>query len=467
MKADYKTALKVEMIVSHCFDVMEKQGAPVDVDRMEEVFWHISENKDAMEEHIVPQVPMVADSGNWAVVESPFTKAGKLSAQANWCVNPMKIYDSKIKKLVDFAPEVDTEQEVMAPFCKVRWVRINLNSDKQVKAFIRTLGWKPTEWNVNKKTGTVTGPKLTEDSYDSIQGDVGREIGLYLKLSHRYSLVKGLINAVWYDSAGQARVSQIVSGMTPTYRCTHKVLVNIPNEDSIMGLAIRSMFVAPEGYEYLGVDAKSCQLRMLCHYMGDPIYTEAVMHGKSSDGTDIHSVNMGMTEGLLTKRSQAKRFIYGLLFGAGDPKLGAILGGDKHDGKHLRKVFMDRLPTLQDLLDRLKKSWKARGYIVGLDGRKVYIRSEHMLLVYLVQSAEAILMRWVLALLYTWGFFNKFDVQLAIQSHDEYQFVIRKDQTEEATAMILEAFKQANQYLKLTVPADGDPKHGKSWDRTH
>lgn len=447
MKVDYINAFKVEQILARRLIRMERVGWPVDTDRIDEIEEELTDNMEALEDHIIPSVPMTPKDAFKPVLK-PFKKDGAVT-----------------KSVSDFME--DHAQHVEGPFCKIRWEVINLGSDKQVKTYLRSIGWIPVEWNINRETGQVTSPKLTEDSYDSLKTDIGRQIALYLKLKHRRSLVQGLRKIVWVDKEGENRISQRVSGMTPTFRCTHKGIVNIPGGDAIFGLAIRSIFKAPKGYKMLGVDAKSCQLRMLCHYMRDPIYTEAVMNGSSKDGTDIHSVNMKLTEGLLTLRTQAKRFIYGLLFGAGNPKLGAILGGTKADGLRLREVFMDKLPTLKQLLDALERTWKAKGYLVGLDGRKVYVRKKHQLLVYLVQSAEGILMRWALALLDNWGFFDKFDVELVGFIHDEYQFYVREDQAELAAEWVLSAISHASHYLKLTVPAEGDPAVGDTWMDTH
>lgn len=472
MKANYATALVVEQIISKMMFRMEQTGWPVDLERLEEVRWNANENMEALEDYLVPNIRMTPTDGKWKEVEQPFLKSGKVGAAGKYVMSPLEVFNPVTKKMQPYGKDyLDTDTEIVGPFCKVKWHLINLGSDSQVKKYLFELGWKPTEWNINKKTGTVTSPKLTEDSFWSLKSDIGQQVAQYLKLKHRRSMCDGLSKIVWYDEFNEPRISQVISGMTPTFRCTHKGIVNVPGEDAIFGLAMRSIFRAPvnrgKKYVMLGVDAKSCQLRMLCHYMRDPLYTEAVLHGKKDDGTDIHSVNMKLTEGLLTSRTQAKRFIYGLLFGAGDPKLGAILGGTKADGTRLRKVFMERLTSLADLLQALKDVKKKQGYIVGLDGRKVYVRSDHQLLVYLVQSAEAILMRWALALLYKWEFFDKFDIELVGFIHDETQFIVAEEQAELAAQWVCAAFEHASAYLKLTVPAEGDPAIGPNWASTH
>ena len=57
---------------------------------------------------------------------------------------------------------------------------------------------------------------------------------------------------------------------------------------------------------------------MLAHYMQDAEYTDLILNG------DIHTYNQ-RAAGLET-RNQAKTFIYAFLYGAGNEKIGSIVG---------------------------------------------------------------------------------------------------------------------------------------------
>ena len=108
---------------------------------------------------------------------------------------------------------------------------------------------------------------------------------------------------------------------------------------------------------------------MLCHYMGDPQYTDAVING------DIHSTNQEAAG--LEFRHQSKTFFYGFLFGAGDAKIGKIVGGSTKEGRQLKAKFFKALPKLKVLVDNVKKATEARGFLYGLDGRKIWCTSAH------------------------------------------------------------------------------------------
>lgn len=107
----------------------------------------------------------------------------------------------------------------------------------------------------------------------------------------------------WPDS-GHWRVPAIAIPIgTNTFRCRHKVVVNIPSR-GLYGKEMRRCFIAGPGKLILGCDGSGLELRMLAHFMDDPEYTEVILNG------DIHTYNQGKAG--LTSRDIAKTFIYAL-----------------------------------------------------------------------------------------------------------------------------------------------------------
>ena len=443
MKADWALPLRIETKTAQIMFEMEQYVWLVHVERIHELIADLAEKILAIDDVVLPRIPMRVKSYGVEVVK-PFNMDGQPSA--------------KVQEF--WGDEVEL---VSGPHCRIIWEVINLGSDKQVKEYLLSVGWKPLEWNYSKKTGAVTSPKLTEESFDSLSDDTGKLVAERMKYKHRKSQLEGWLKVVREDG----RIAQIISGLTPTGRYTHKQIVNVPGEDAVYGPEMRSVFIAKPGYKIVGCDAKSCQLRMLCHYMEDEEYTHAVLHGKKEDGTDIHSVNMAKTGGMITVRRIVKSFIYGLLFGAQDPKLGAILGGTPADGRRLRAEFMRNLPALQRLVDGLLKAWEARGYLVGIDGRKLRIRAKHMTLVYLLQCAEAVLMKVAICLLDDWIKKEGLDAHFVAFVHDEVQLEVREDQADRVAKLAERAVASAGEFLGLKVPSAGDAAIGNTWGDTH
>ena len=354
----------------------------------------------------------------------------------------------------------ETPEVVGGVFTRISFRDFDLGSAAQIKTYLLGQGWVPNEWNYSKLTKERTSPKLTsDDNFVGVDGFVGKTVAKRMKLRHRRSQLAGFLKIIRPDG----RITADVSGICPTVRLKHKGIVNIPGGDVVFGNEMREIFVVAEGYRLVGCDAASCQLRMLCHYMGDEDYTYAVVHGNKADGTDIHSVNMRIA-GCKT-RGQAKTLIYAILFGAGDPKLASQLGCTLREAKAMRKRFLDNLPKLKALVKNLKKVYKERGYLIGLDGRKIFVRSQHMLLVYLLQSAEAIMMK--VATLYAHKYCDEYDAWMVAHVHDEFNWEVLAKDSKPVAELLEKSIVQAGTFLNLTVPMGGEAEIGVNWKEVH
>jgi len=200
------------------------------------------------------------------------------------------------------------------------------------------------------------------------------------------------------------------------------------------------------------------KLRMLAHYMNDEAYTNEILNG------DIHSANQ-KSAGLQT-RDQAKTFIYAFLYGAGDGKIGEVAGGGPKRGRILKKNFLDNTPALKHLRSKVADSSK-KGWVTGLDGRKLHIRSEHSALNTLLQSAGAVVMKKALVLLDTYAKQYNIDYKFVLNVHDEFQCEVRDDQADFFGGLAVGAIIKAGKSFNLNCPLDGEYKVGKTWQQTH
>jgi DNA polymerase I-like protein with 3'-5' exonuclease and polymerase domains len=187
---------------------------------------------------------------------------------------------------------------------------------------------------------------------------------------------------------------------------------------------------------------------------------------------DIHTENQ-KAAGLST-RAQAKTFIYGFLYGAGDAKVGSIVGGTSSDGRELKTKFLRSLPALKRLTEAVREASK-RGFLVGLDGRQLHVRSSHAALNTLLQSAGAIVCKKWLVLLdaqlqSTLGYKHGWDGDYAFcaWSHDEVQIACRtKDIAANVMALATDCVTQAGEHFGFRCPLAGEAKWGTSWADTH
>ena len=105
------------------------------------------------------------------------------------------------------------------------------NIDK-VKDYLYKIGWKPDDWKM-KKVGfewIADSPKLTTTSLEKL-GNEGKIIDEYYTLRSRRGVLEG-----WLENLKDGRLHgrMWIEG-TPTFRCRHEVIANLPAVNAIYG----------------------------------------------------------------------------------------------------------------------------------------------------------------------------------------------------------------------------------------
>jgi DNA polymerase I-like protein with 3'-5' exonuclease and polymerase domains len=279
----------------------------------------------------------------------------------------------------------------------------------------------------------------------------------YLLLQKRYAQVSSWLEHVEEDGRVHGRVT---TNGAITGRMTHQTpnMAQVPAGYSQYGEECRQCWTVPTGKKLVGFDASGLELRMLAHYMDDEEFTNVLLT------EDVHTRNQ-MAAGLDT-RPQAKTFIYAFLYGAGDAKIGSIVGGTATHGRKLKQRFLSNTPALESLRERVGVA-SQRGHLVGLDGRKLWVRSEHSALNTLLQAAGAIVMKKALVLLDDYATQWNIDYKFVGNIHDEVQTEVAAEQAEKFGYLAVECLKAAGIYYKLRCPLDGEYKVGTTWAETH
>ncbi len=337
-------------------------------------------------------------------------------------------------------------------FSRIDYPEFNLGSRQQIGRYLQYFGWKPTKF-------TEKGQAIVDESVLSTVTDIPEAsmIAEYLMLQKRIAQVQSWLDAVEDDGRVHGYVN---SNGAVTGRMTHSSpnMAQVPSVNAEYGADCRACWTSPKGYKIVGMDASGLELRMLAHYMKDEAYTNEILTG------DIHTANQ-LASGVDT-RSQAKTFIYAFLYGAGDAKIGSIVGGTARDGRRLKEKFLSNTPSLRELRERVSVS-ATRGYVFGLDRRRVYVRSEHSALNTLLQSAGAIVMKKALCLLDEYATLWGLDYKFVGNIHDEIQTEVREDQAEQFGRLAVSCIEAAGQHYKLNCPLAGEYKIGDNWSETH
>lgn len=128
--------------------------------------------------------------------------------------------------------------------------------------------------------------------------------------------------------------------------------------------------------------------------------------------------------------------------------------------------FLSSTPALKALRSLVAK-YASKGYVPGLDGRKIWVRSEHAALNSLLQGAGAIVMKQALVILDEALRKRKVWYGFCANVHDEWQIETKAEHAELVGALAVDAIKQAGEFFKLRCPLSGEYHIGKTWKDTH
>jgi len=445
---DWEQAIDLEYNIAQIHVKQEDNGVGFNrraaIDLKEVIEAELTELTD----YILPRIPKVIKPQG-ATITKPFKRDGSYS-----------------KMVTDWLTQSNPEC-VTGPFTRLSYEDCNLNSHQQVKDYLLTQGWTPTEFTDKGS------PKLTEDSFDSVKGEIPEKVTRRNVLLHRTRMIenttkdgkeKGLLNLIRPD--GRITAGGIPQG-TPTGRYRHLGVVNIPRVGSMYGAEIRNLFIPRAGWLFLGVDAMALERRIEGHYCYP--FTGGVEYAKTLLEGDIHQRNADM---LKCDRATAKTFAYAISYGAQPKKISQSLRCTVMRARRLFNTFWRTNTALLGFKEDVTDAWEKRGglnggYLKGLDGRKLYGRSPHSLVNLMFQSAGSIVCKTAAIMLNKWIIEEKLNAKQVISMHDELQFEVHPSSVDRLKELSELAFVKAGEHFNLNVPMGGEAKVGKSWKETH
>ena len=339
-----------------------------------------------------------------------------------------------------------------APFTKLK--ELNPTSRDHIAWILSThYDWQPSSL-------TNSGKAVIDET---VLKDIGTDIALQfltlLDLTKKLGMISEGVNA-WQKLVTKSRIHHHCSVATATFRAAHRSpnLAQVPSDERF-----RRLFTASPGLSMVGCDLAGVELRMLAHYLArwdGGRYAKVLLHG------DIHQEN---ADKIGVSRKLVKTISYAFLYGAGDQKLGLSYDKQlspekaKKKGKEIRKAYIDAIPGLEKLLEGVHKA-SERGYVQGIDKRKILVDSKHKSLNYLIQGSSAVLAkRWMLL---THENLPPTARQLAFV-HDELQFECEKKDVEDLKFLLELSAVQAGEYYKLRCPIAAESKSGSTWADVH
>lgn len=461
------TAIRLEHETCWMIAQQERNGFPFNEQKAAEYYAELSARRAELE------TSLVETFGSWY---EPATKAPKVPGKDNKRFGYM----------------------ANAAFSPIKHVTFNPGSRQHIARCLKLMGWVPSEF-------TETGqPKVDESTLEALEFPEAKLVVEYLTIQKRIGQLAEGDNAWLKLVTDKGRIHGYVNtNGAVTGRATHSFpnLAQVPSvkvdkaENVLYGFAggwgaeFRALFQAPKGWSQIGIDASGLELRCLGHFVwpfDDGEYADVVLNG------DIHTVNQ-KAAGLET-RGQAKTFIYAFLYGAGAQKIGSIViplaspEEQKALGKKLMQEFLKKTPGIKKLRDAITKTlvessewvgkeqkitWKRR-HLVGLDGRKLHIRSPHSAPNTLLQSAGALICKkWgarTVERLDALGLRQGWDADYCQMAwvHDEYQYAASSVEIAEVIGReSQEAMRDTQAFFNFRVQLDTEGKIGRNWKECH
>jgi DNA polymerase I-like protein with 3'-5' exonuclease and polymerase domains len=122
---------------------------------------------------------------------------------------------------------------------------------------------------------------------------------------------------------------------------------------------------------------------------------------------------------------------------------------------------------LGSLIDKVKNIVDQQGFIPGLDDRPIYTESQHKALNYLIQGAEAVVMKYTIIMVEEELAKAGLDQSILLFYHDEVTYEVREDQAEQAREIIMRCFEEAPKALGVDIMTCGDCNIGEDYYDVH
>lgn len=182
-----------------------------------------------------------------------------------------------------------------------------------------------------------------------------------------------------------------------TSRFKHRLVCNIPRATSLYGDKMRAMFCCGEDQYQLAYDFDSLEAKIESHYVhkyaGGPEYGESLTAEKPNDCHTVLAKYITKIIGKEFPRGTAKSVKYGCSYNAQPKRVSKIVGCDMKTAQVIFDAFWDKASPLKELKENMQKYWETTGqkkFLIGLDKRKLPVRSKGNVINTAFQSAGVI-----------------------------------------------------------------------------
>jgi DNA polymerase-1 len=253
-------------------------------------------------------------------------------------------------------------------------------------------------------------------------------------------------------------------------------LQNIPIR-SDLGRQIRRAFVAAPGHRLISADYSQIELRLLAHFTGDPVLTEAFREGQdihTRTAMDVFSVDERAVDGDM--RRMAKTVNFGIIYGLSPFGLASRLHITNEKARNYIDNYFARYPLVKSYLDGIIEQAREQGYVTTLMQRRRYLpemnnsnrmvreAAERTAINMPFQGSAADLIKLAMVQLHHQIKTEHLPCHMLLQIHDELLFEIPEAAVDEMMPRIKETMEGV---WSLEVPLIVDVGQGDNWAEAH
>ncbi|GIV33817.1 MAG: hypothetical protein KatS3mg031_1352 [Chitinophagales bacterium] len=258
---------------------------------------------------------------------------------------------------------------------------------------------------------------------------------------------------------------------------TNPNLQNIPIKTE-RGSEIRKAFIPRDRqHVLLSADYSQIELRLVAAMSKDENLLQAF-----KDGLDVHAAtasrlyNVPLEMVTREMRSNAKMVNFGLMYGMSAFGLAQRTGMTRSEAAAIIQQYFTQFPGIKRFMDEAIEKARKQGYAETIMGRRRYLPdinsknatvrgfAERNAINTPIQGSAADMIKIAMIRIHRQFEKKKLRSKMILQIHDELVFDVRKEEVEEARAIIEEHMKNA---LLLEVPIVVDIGIGNNWLEAH
>ena len=259
-------------------------------------------------------------------------------------------------------------------------------------------------------------------------------------------------------------------------------LQNIPIKTDY-GKDIRKSFIAEKGYSLVSADYNQIEMRILAEIADVKELKKAFKNNE-----DIHSITASQVFNKKIKeidkdmRRKAKAINFGIIYGISQYGLAKQIGVSNAEAEDFLNAYFIKFPEIKNYMNETIKFCRKSGYVNNIFGRRTHLNGindknynvrnfqERAAINAPIQGSASEIMR--LAMIRLNNKFSEYDkenVKILLQIHDELIFEIKSSKVKEMSNIIKDIMNgvESSDYHKFTVPLSIDLNSGENWGMLH